>query len=108
MSIIAFAALVAFSVAAPARKKEEENVVVVKELLHDNIGLDSYQYHYGLSDGQKREESAKLYVIDEKHSALVVKGSYSWVDPATKQEYAVNYIADENGYRPIGSHIPSA
>lgn len=35
----------------------------------------------------------------------MVQGQYSYVgdDGVT---YTVNYIADENGYRAIGSHIP--
>ena len=97
----------ALAVAAPPQLRKDQDVVVVKERLHDNIGLDSYQYNYQLSDGQQKEESAQLQVIDPKNAALVVRGSFSWVDPATNQQYTINYIADENGFRPEGAHIPT-
>lgn len=52
-----------------------------------------------------REERAELKNVGTENEALVVQGTYSYVgeDGVT---YTVNYIADENGYRPTGVHIP--
>ena len=99
----------ALAVAGPLQQRSNENVVVVKELLHDNIGLDRYQYNYQLSDGQQKEESAELVKNGPKDEdvSLVVRGSFGWVDPETNQQYTINYVADENGFRPEGAHIPS-
>ena len=97
----------AVALAAPQLRKEE-GVVVVKEALHDNIGLGQYKYNYQLSDGQQKEESADLKNAGTDNEALVVRGSFSWVDPATNQQYTINYVADENGFQPEGDHIPKA
>ena len=101
------AALVAVAVAAPQYQKQNQNVVVVKELLHDNIGLENYKYSYQLSDGQEKEENGEIHNFGTENESLHVKGSFTWVDPETNQQYNVNYVADENGFQPQGAHIPS-
>lgn len=65
----------------------------------------NYVNRYQTSDGVSREEKAELKNVGTENEALVVQGSYSYVgeDGVT---YTVNYIADENGYRPTGVHIP--
>ena len=105
LQIIAFAALVAVALAAPQRNTPE--VVVLKETLHDNIGLDSYKYNYELSDGSKRDESAQVETRGPEDATLRVHGSYSFVgeDGVT---YTVTYVADENGFRAEGAHLPVA
>ena len=92
----------ALAVAAP---QGDRDVVVVRELLHNNIGVDGYQYNYELSDGQKKEESAELRNAGTDDEALVVRGSFSWVD-ANGQLHTIEYTADENGFHPVGADIP--
>lgn len=87
---------------------DDQSIVVVSEQLHDNIGVDGYQYNYQLSDGQQRDESAELINAETENEAIVVRGSYSWVDSITGQEYKINYFADENGFHAEGAHIPKA
>ncbi|KAG7205052.1 hypothetical protein KM043_005432 [Ampulex compressa] len=100
--IIAFAALVAVALAAP-----QDQVVVVKETPLDNIGLGKYNFGYELSNGEAREESGDVVNAGTDNEALVVRGSFSFVDPATNQRYTVTYVADENGFQPQGEHLPS-
>ena len=95
----------AVAVAAPQRNAQE--VVVVKETLSDNIGLDSYKFDYQLSDGSTREESAQVETRGAEDAILRVRGSFSFVG-ADGVTYTVTYIADENGFQPQGAHLPVA
>lgn len=40
----------------------------------------------------------------DKGPLLVIVGSYGYVGP-DGVKYAVNYVSDENGFRPEGEHI---
>ncbi|XP_011311287.1 larval cuticle protein 8-like, partial [Fopius arisanus] len=98
------------ALAAPA--KEQKEVIVVKETLHENNGLpEGYQYGYELSDGSSKQEQAQFEeAVDEEGKpvqAIVVRGSYSFVgeDGVT---YTINYTADSNGFHPEGAHLPVA
>ncbi|KYM87206.1 Flexible cuticle protein 12, partial [Atta colombica] len=103
VAIIALCALMAVAIAAPPH----DETVVVKETPLDNIGVDGYQYGYELSNGQAHQESAQLVNAGHENEALVVRGSFSYVDPETNVRYTVNYVADENGFHPEGAHLPS-
>ncbi|CAH0558123.1 unnamed protein product [Brassicogethes aeneus] len=62
-------------------------------------------FSYETSDGSQREEKAELKNAGSKNEAISVQGSYTYVgtDGIT---YKVTYIADENGYRATGEHLP--
>jgi hypothetical protein len=64
-------------------------------------------YSFETSDGNKREEEAVLKNIGTENEAISVKGSFQFVGD-DGQTYAVNFIADENGYQPQGAHLPVA
>lgn len=64
-------------------------------------------FSYQTSDGTTREEKAELKNIGSENESLVVEGSYSYVG-SDGNTYTITYIADENGYRPTGQHIPGA
>lgn len=64
-------------------------------------------FRYETSDGQYREETAHVLHRKDKDPILVVTGSYSYVGP-DGQTYKVQYVADDNGFRPQGDHIPKA
>lgn len=61
---------------------------------------------YETSDGQKREETGTVTKIDDKISVLAVRGAYSYTG-TDGQLYKVSYVADRNGFQPVGDHIPS-
>ncbi|KAJ8687481.1 hypothetical protein QAD02_023275 [Eretmocerus hayati] len=87
---------------------DARGVFVTREEPSDNIGLDGYRFSYELSDGQTREETAQVErrspVLED--AVLRVRGSYSWVDPVSGQQFSVSYIADENGFQPQATHLP--
>ena len=61
-------------------------------------------FSYKLSDGQEREEEGSLKSLGDAQF-IVVKGQFTFVadDGVT---YTIKYVADENGFRPDGDHIP--
>lgn len=63
-------------------------------------------FSYETSDGQKREESSHFVELIDQQPILVVTGSSSYIGP-DGVTYKVYYVADENGYRPYGDHIPT-
>lgn len=73
---------------------------------NDNIGLDSYNFGYETSDGIKREESAVVNNFGSDVEELVVRGTISWISPEG-ETINFNYVADKDGYRPEGTHIPA-
>lgn len=54
-------------------------------------------------NGIHQEESGQLKGPDN----IAVRGSYSYTGSDGVQ-YAVEYIADENGFQPLGQHLPTA
>lgn len=44
--------------------------------------------------------------MDDDRSGESVKGGYSYTDDEGNT-FSVKYTADENGYRPVGDHIPT-
>ncbi|XP_026462753.1 endocuticle structural glycoprotein SgAbd-2-like [Ctenocephalides felis] len=67
----------------------------------------SYQYGYSTGDGQQAQEQGYLKNAGNPEAeAQVMQGSYSYTAPdGTPIE--VRYIADENGFRAEGAHLPT-
>ncbi|XP_014223132.1 larval cuticle protein 8-like [Trichogramma pretiosum] len=107
-TVALFVALFAVAMAAPQYRQQD--VIVTKENLHNNIGVEGYNYGYELSDGQTRQEQAEFIAprSANEEGTMRVTGSYSWVDPADGRTYLVRYVADENGFRAEGDHLPVA
>ncbi|XP_061500996.1 flexible cuticle protein 12 isoform X2 [Anopheles gambiae] len=59
---------------------------------------------YKTKDNQWRDETVET---DPKTGKLVISGWYRYVGP-DGVTYQVKYVADENGYRPLGMHLPGA
>lgn len=69
------------------------------------VNPDSFQYAYETSNGIRAQEAGQLKQIG-RDAAIVTQGSYSYVSPEG-EPVSISYIADENGYQPTGSHIPT-
>ncbi|XP_017785732.1 PREDICTED: endocuticle structural glycoprotein SgAbd-5-like [Nicrophorus vespilloides] len=92
---------------SPFRSPQPDSSKTATILQNDFINAaNGYNFAYQTSDGVQREEKAELKNAGAKDESLVVSGSYSYVG-ADGVTYTVTYIADENGYRPTGEHIPS-
>ncbi|XP_065360561.1 larval cuticle protein 65Ab1-like [Calliphora vicina] len=97
---IVFAALFAVALAAPA----EHHAEVLKQ--ESEVEPEGFHYVSELSDGTYETAEGKLKDVGSDHEAIVVHGSYSWVDEKTGEKFTVNYVADENGFQPEGAHLP--
>jgi len=82
------------------------------------VGVDgSFNYSYELSDGVRVDQSGYLKQgaqgrslnasnPDDNGDIQVIQGSYSYIAP-DGQHIDLKYIADENGFQPEGSHLPT-
>ncbi|XP_050093474.1 flexible cuticle protein 12-like [Anopheles aquasalis] len=59
-------------------------------------------FSYRTKDGQWRDETIRW-----NDGKLVVTGWYRYTGPDGVQ-YQVKYVADENGFQPLGVHLPGA
>ncbi|KAG8237862.1 hypothetical protein J437_LFUL017861 [Ladona fulva] len=80
--------------------------ILQKDEVRDEAG--NYRLSYVSEDGTKLSESGRLVPNAEGDDQVLVKeGSYSFVTPEGRT-YSVQYVADEQGFRPVGEHIPRA
>ncbi|KAJ6636050.1 Endocuticle structural glycoprotein SgAbd-1 [Pseudolycoriella hygida] len=81
------------------KKKTDANAAIIKQIEHkQNDG--SYHYEFETENGIRQQETSVQNGLER-----VVRGSYSYVGP-DGITYTVNYIADRNGYRAYGAHLP--
>lgn len=72
---------------------------------NQNRGDGNYRFDYETENKISHNEVGRLENTGTNRESSVVKGDYSYVAP-NGQTIAVNYIADENGFRASGDHIP--
>lgn len=75
---------------------------------NNDVSVDgSYSYGYTTGDGQQQQAQGYLKNPGLKDlEAQSVQGSYSYTSPEG-QLITVTYIADENGFRAEGAHLPT-
>ncbi|XP_037044866.1 endocuticle structural protein SgAbd-6-like [Bradysia coprophila] len=98
--IIVFVAVIALAVAAPA----DSDITVLKQSV-DHVDPTGYKFEYEQSDGVSRSEEAIVKNVGTEQEALEVRGTITWTAP-DGQVFTLNFVSDENGYRPEGAHLP--
>lgn len=73
---------------------------------NENNGDGSYQFDYETDNKISQHEVGQLRNVGTNQEATVVHGSYSYAAP-NGQVLTVDYVADENGFRPSGAHLPT-
>ncbi|KAJ1529664.1 hypothetical protein ONE63_006424 [Megalurothrips usitatus] len=81
--------------------------IAILRQVQDNSGLGDYKYAFETENGIQVQEEAVLKNAGSKDEAKSAQGSYSYVGD-DGQTYTVNWVADENGYRASGAHLPVA
>lgn len=100
--LIVLAALVATALAAPV--DDNMNAQILK--YENDIAPEGYNFVYETSDGVSRSETGVLKDAGTEDVSLSVQGTVKWI-AADGQVYTLNYIADENGFQPMGAHLPA-
>ncbi|XP_050342359.1 larval cuticle protein LCP-17-like [Nymphalis io] len=95
--------LVAVALAAPQGQQE---VIPILRQDSDSSPDGSFRYFYETGNGIVAEANGALRNIGAEEQALQVQGNFQYQskDGSTIQ---LSYIADENGYQPQGSILPT-
>ncbi|CAG9769050.1 unnamed protein product [Ceutorhynchus assimilis] len=103
---IIFSALVALVVSTSPSANPTPQVPVVSQDF-DLAPDGSYKFNFESADGIKQEQHGAPKVVDKDVVVEVVAGSASYTD-LEGGKHEISYVADENGYQPIGADIPVA
>jgi len=105
LKIVLVAAFIGF---AAAQLGGERAATVVRQTA-ENSGDGTFNYAYETSNGLQAQASGyiKNPQARSEDQIQVIQGSYSYYG-ADGVLYTVTYIADENGFQPQGSHLPTA
>ncbi|XP_058976596.1 endocuticle structural glycoprotein SgAbd-3-like [Musca domestica] len=95
-------AVVGLALVGIATAKDVE--VISNEAIVEHDG--KYHYHYELGDGSKATQDGILKHVDDSHEGEAIQGRFAFVSD-DGEEYSISYTADENGYRPVGAHLPT-
>ncbi|KAK4872684.1 hypothetical protein RN001_014713 [Aquatica leii] len=71
-----------------------------------NNGDGSYRYHYETGNGISAHEEGRPTAPGPEGPAVTAQGGYSYTGPDGVQ-YSITYTADENGFHPVGAHLPT-
>lgn len=96
--------MVACACAAVTFEKSTPVTIIKQE--SDTKPDGSYHYSFESEDGQGVEQTGHLKTIG-KEVAVTSEGSYHYTLP-NGTVVSVKYIADENGFQPLGTHLPVA
>ncbi|CAH0727799.1 unnamed protein product, partial [Brenthis ino] len=112
-SFIILSALVAMACAAPQFQYQNQpqyqaqNIIPIIRQTQEINPDGSYQFSYETGNGIAAQEQGYLKNRGIKDTeAQVAQGSYSYTSPEGLP-ISVTYIADENGFRAEGAHLPT-
>ncbi|KAJ2946976.1 hypothetical protein O0L34_g16322 [Tuta absoluta] len=81
-------------------------IVASENLVFGNTG--DFKYSYESGDGTIAFSNGKLKTsdYDKEQAGEAVEGGFSYKDKEGN-DFSLSYTADENGYRPVGAHLPT-
>ncbi|CAG9833614.1 unnamed protein product [Diabrotica balteata] len=99
--VLVLTVIIAGVFAAPQSADKD---AVVTKYNSDNTGIDGYNFDFETSNGISQQEQGQLTNQGTENELMKVTGSYSFTWNGVT--YTVTYTADENGFVPVGDHIP--
>ncbi|CAK1596360.1 unnamed protein product [Parnassius mnemosyne] len=73
---------------------------------NQNNGDGSYRFSYETGNGISAQESGAPRAQGPEGPAVTAEGGFSYRAP-DGQQISLSYTADENGFHPVGSHLPT-
>ncbi|KAG7299469.1 hypothetical protein JYU34_016430 [Plutella xylostella] len=89
---------------APQTKEASEPIPILRQDSQDN-GDGSYQYSFETGNGINAEQKGELKKVGDI-DAIEVQGQFQY--PGENGPIVLTYVADENGFHPMGDHLPTA
>ncbi|XP_063619082.1 pupal cuticle protein 20-like [Cydia splendana] len=71
-----------------------------------NNGDGNYRYSYETGNGIRAHENGSPRAQGPEGPAVTADGAFSYTAP-DGQQVSLTYTADENGFHPVGSHLPT-
>ncbi|XP_045468989.1 endocuticle structural glycoprotein SgAbd-2-like [Harmonia axyridis] len=81
--------------------------IAILKFNNENNGDGTYRFEYETENRISQQESGQLKNAGTDQESSVVQGSYSYVGQ-DGQTYTIDYVADEQGFRASGAHLPVA
>lgn len=86
------------------QQEEHKHIPIVK--FEAEQSKSGYKFGYESANGIQVIEQGQVKNEGQKDEANVAEGFYSYKGDDGK-EYSVQYVADENGFRAVGDHLPT-
>ncbi|XP_018332690.1 endocuticle structural glycoprotein SgAbd-4-like [Agrilus planipennis] len=90
----------------PLEPQTFHNIIPILRYSSDNNEDGNYRFAYETGNGIAVQENGHLSGSVPEGPAVVSDGSFSYTGP-DGHTYSISYTADENGFRPVGAHIPT-
>ncbi|CAH2237037.1 larval cuticle protein LCP-17-like [Pararge aegeria] len=103
MKTIIILSLVAVALAAPPSSQEPIQILSQESDINPD---GSFKYTYETSNGISSSANGELRNIGAEEPALQIQGQFKYPSE-DGQEISLTYIANENGYVPQGSILPT-
>ncbi|XP_048002685.1 larval cuticle protein LCP-17-like [Leguminivora glycinivorella] len=107
MKLLIVSCLLAFAAADVSHLKQaggEQNAQILRQE-SDVDPEGNFQYAFETDNGIQAQAQGQLKSAGEE-AAVVIQGQNAWKTPEGEQ-VQLTYVADENGYQPQGSHLPT-
>ncbi|KPI93047.1 PREDICTED: pupal cuticle protein 20-like [Papilio xuthus] len=73
---------------------------------NENNGDGTYRFSYETGNGIQAQESGAPRAQGPEGPAVTAEGGFSYRAP-DGQQISLSYTADENGFHPVGAHLPT-